>query len=73
MLFSLLIDIKLVRPDSLVPWGSWLREEAILRHLVQGVERLSGSLVTGHLFFGTRPGNHQVAVSDTKGGLNAII
>ena len=73
MLFSLQVDIRLVRPDSLVPWGNWLREEAIIRHPARGVARLSGSLMRGHLFFGTRPGNYEVAVSDTKGGLNAII
>ncbi len=55
MLFSLQVDIRLVRPDSLVPWVNWLREEAFLRQLVQGVERLPGSLMRGHLFLGTRP------------------
>lgn len=73
MLLSLMVEIRLVRPGSLVPWGNWLSEEAILRQPAQGVARLSGSLMRERLFFGTRPGNYQVAVSDTKGGLNAII
>lgn len=73
LLLSLLVDIRLVRPGSLVPWGNWLREEAIIRRLTEGVTRLSGSLMRDCLFFGTRPGNNQVAVSLTKGGLNAII
>lgn len=69
-----MVDIRLVRPGSLVPWGNWLSEEAIIRQTAHGVERLSGSLMMRErLFFGTRPGNYQVAVSDTKGGLNAII
>lgn len=68
-----MVDIRLVRPGSLVPWGNWLSEEAIIRQPAHGVERLPGSSVRERLFFGTRPGNYQVAVSDTKGGLNAII
>lgn len=72
MLLSLLVDIRLVGPGSLVPWGNWLSEEAIIRRPAQGVARLSSSLIRDRLFFGTRPGNYQVAVSDTKGGLDAI-
>lgn len=63
---SLRVSVRLVRPDSLVPLGNWLREEAILRHFVWGVARLSGSMMIGPVFFGTRPGIHHVAVSGTK-------
>lgn len=67
MLLSLLVDIRLFRPSSLVPWGNWLSEEAIIRRPAPGVARLSGSWMRDRLFFGTRPGNYQVAVSDTQG------
>lgn len=72
-LLALLVEVRLVRPVTLTAWGDWIEELAVLRELVPGVERLSGGGDKGSFFFGTRPGNLQVAVSSTKGGLNAII
>ncbi len=70
---SLDVEIRLVRPDTFLPWGNWLREKAVLRMLAPEVSRLSGALMRQHLFFGTPPGNHHGAVGDTKGGMNAVI
>lgn len=73
MLSSLVLEIMLVRPGSVVPFlgggGNWLHEEVIIRHPAQGVAGFSGSLMREPLFFFLEPAR----VSDDKGGLNAII
>lgn len=56
MLLSLMVDIRLVRPGSLVPGGNWLSEEAILRQPAPGVARLSGSLMRERFIFWNPPG-----------------
>lgn len=57
-----------MRPVTLIPWEDWIQELAVLRHLVPGIDRLSGVGMRNHYYFGTRPGNHEVAVSSIKGG-----
>ena len=53
-------------------WSSdWIEELALVRH--DHVPRLSGAGVRGHLYFGTAPGNHYLAVATTKGGLASLL
>ena len=73
VLLALFVEVRLLRPVTLIAWGDWFEELAVLREIGPGVARLSGGRIRNHFFFGTRPGNLQVAVSSTKGGLNAII
>lgn len=40
---ALWVEIRLVESASLVPWGPWIVEQAVIRQAVPGVERLSGS------------------------------
>lgn len=72
-LTTLMVDIRLVRPETSEPWGGWMKEQAVLRTLAPGLVRLTGGLIRDHLWFGTAPGNAEVAVSSTKGGMNAVL
>ncbi|KAH8593171.1 hypothetical protein B0O99DRAFT_628289 [Bisporella sp. PMI_857] len=55
-----------------ISWRSnWIVEEAIIRNGF--VPRLSGVAIRQHLYFGTAPGNHYLAVATTKGGLSSLL
>lgn len=49
------VEIRFVRPSTLLLWGDWMQEKAILRMLAPEVERLSDALMRDRLFFGTPP------------------
>lgn len=68
-LLTLLVEVRLLRPVTSIAWGDWVEELAMLRERVPGIDRLSGVRMRSPFFFGTRPGNLQVAVSSTKGFL----
>ena len=70
---SLLVEIRFLRPATHEPWGPWITESAIVRHIGPEAMRLSGRAMRDFMFFGTRAGNHHLAVADTKGGMSAII
>ena len=70
---SLLVEARFVDPQTFIAWGPWFREQAIIRHLVPGVQRLSGSNMRNQFYFGTGPGNQHVAVSTSKTRLSSII
>lgn len=72
-LYTLLVEVQFVQPITMIPWGPWFSERAVLRRLVEGADRLSGAGMREHLCFGTRAGNEHLAVSTTKGGLYQII
>ncbi len=72
-LHSLTVEVQFVASGTYVPWGSWFREQAVLRHLVPGVDRLSGLGMRNVYYFGTPPGNRHVAVSTSKTGLTSIL
>ena len=50
-LLTLLVEVRLVRPVTLIAWGNWIEELAVLRQLVPGIDRLSGVRMRS-LFFG---------------------
>jgi|SRR5579862_1772995 len=66
------VQVQLVRDDN-TPWSDWITEDAIVRPVVPGVPRLSGSGIREALYLATGPGNHVLAVSTTKGGLTSLL
>lgn len=70
---SLWVQISFVVPETLLPWGPWILEQAIIRKAGNGVVRLSGSGMRQELYFGISPGNSHVAVATTKGGINLCV
>lgn len=68
----LVAQVRLVRQD-LTPWTVWINEKAVFRRIIPGMTRLSGATIRDRLYFGTAPGNHFVAVAETKHGLNALL
>lgn len=70
-LHSLWVEIRFLVPETLEPWGPWILEQAVIR--VDAIDRLSGSGMRQHLFFGTSPLNAHVAVATTKYGMTSII
>lgn len=68
---SILVQVLLVGNGD-IPWRSnWIEEDAIIRQ--DNVPRLSGAGIRQHLYFGTAPGNHYLAVATTKGGLSSLL
>jgi hypothetical protein len=68
---SILVQVLLVGNGD-IPWRSnWIEEDAIIRQ--DNVPRLSGTGIRQHLYFGTTPGNHYLAVATTKGGLSSLL
>lgn len=72
-LHSLWVQVRFVVPETFLPWGPWILEQAVIRKAGNGVIRLAGSGMRKQLFFGTSPGNTHVAVATTKGGMQSII
>lgn len=73
-LHSLWVEVRFVESASLVPWGLWIVEQALIRQVVPGVERLSGSGMRQDFYFGTSsPGNTHVEVSTSKYGLGSTV
>jgi len=55
-----------------IPWRTnWIDEVAIVRS--DHVERLSGAGIRQHLYFGTAPGNNNLAIATTNGGLSSLL
>jgi hypothetical protein len=70
---ALIIEVQLVRDDN-TPWGDWANELAIVKPPPgRRMPRLSGVGIGEHLYIGTAPGNHLLAVSATKGGLTSLL
>jgi hypothetical protein len=70
---ALMVEVQLVRDDN-TPWGDWVDELAIVKPPPgRNVPRLSGVGIREHLYIGTAPGNHLLAVSATKGGLTSLL
>ena len=44
-----------MRPVTLIAWGDWIEELAVLREIVPGVARLSGGRIRNHFFLGLVP------------------
>ena len=57
ILLALFVEVRLLRPVTLIAWGDWIEELAVLREIGPGVARLSGGRIRNLFFFGTRPGN----------------
>lgn len=66
------VQVQLVRDDN-TPWSQWIREIAIIRPSQPVVPRLSGTGIRRAFYIGTAPGNHLLAVSETKGGLTTLL
>ena len=60
-LWSLVVEAQFVQPETLIPWGPWFREQAVIRALVPGVDRLANAEIRDYLvfFFGIRIGIQQ--------------
>jgi hypothetical protein len=69
---SIAVQVQLVKDDN-TPWSDWIDEDAIVRPVVPGVPRLSGSGIREALYLATGPGNHVLAASTTKGGLASLL
>ena len=68
---SILVEVLLVGNGD-IPWRSnWIVEKAIVKRDI--VPRLSGVGIRKHLYFGTAPGNHYLAVATTKSGLLSLL
>lgn len=50
-LLTLLVEVRLLRPVTLIAWGDWVEELAVLRERVPGMDRLSGVRMRSHFFF----------------------
>lgn len=50
-LLALLVEVRLVRPVTLIAWGDWFEELAVLREIGAGVARLSGGRIRNLFFF----------------------
>jgi hypothetical protein len=68
----ILVQVQLVRNDN-TQWGNWIYEDALVKPAAPGVSRLSGRGIRRHLYIGTAPGNHLLAVAATKGGLTSLL
>jgi hypothetical protein len=66
------VQVQLVR-DNNTPWSDWIDEVAIVRQVAPNLSRLSGAGIRNHLYLGTAPGNHRLAVAATKGGLTSLL
>ncbi|KAI9768493.1 MAG: hypothetical protein M1840_004903 [Geoglossum simile] len=69
---SVLVEIQLVRDDN-SPWSNGIIEKAMVRPAGPGVPRLSGVQIRKAFYIATGPGNHFLAVSVTKDGLDSLI
>jgi hypothetical protein len=69
---TIAVQVRLVRDDN-SPWGNWIDENAIFKQLAPGVPRLSGYGIRRHLYFGTAPAHHRLAVATTKGGMQSLL
>jgi hypothetical protein len=69
---KLSVQVQLVRDDN-TPWGNWIDEQALVKQPAPGVSRLLGVGIRHHLYLGTAPGNHHLAVAATKGGLASLL
>lgn len=56
-LYTVSVELRFTQPMILIPWGPWFPEQAVLRDLVPGIDRLSGAGMRDHYFFGTRLDN----------------
>jgi hypothetical protein len=69
---NIVVQVRLVRDDN-TAWGNWIDENAIVKQSPLGELRLSGAGIRHHLYFGTAPGNHHLAVAATKGGMASLL
>jgi len=69
---NIVVQVQLVRDDN-TAWGNWIDENAIVKQSPLGQLRLSGAGIRHHLYLGTAPGNHHLAVAATKGGLASLL
>lgn len=53
-LHSLWVEVRFVVSETVVPWGPWIVEQAVVRQVVPGIERLSGAGMR-QLFFPAPP------------------
>lgn len=52
---SLWVEVRFVITETLVPWGPWIVEQAVVRQVVPGIQRLSGAGLRQHFFSAPPP------------------
>ena len=69
---QIIVEVRMVDGNNMV-WGLWIAERALVRNDDSNIQRLSGSGIRAHLYFGTVPGNNVLSVATTKGSMSSLL